>query len=75
MQNCANVSALLARFESVVIATAELPGGYAFRVPGDKKWMAVVGEVIEANLITGPYEQDGRASHVGGSFTFFRLVA
>jgi hypothetical protein len=36
------VATLLARFESAVLATEELPDGYVFRLPGDKKWMAVV---------------------------------
>ena len=36
------VATLLARFASAVIATEELPDGYVFRVPGDKKWMGVV---------------------------------
>jgi hypothetical protein len=37
------VATLLARFESAVIATEELPDGYVFRVPGDKKWMGLCG--------------------------------
>jgi hypothetical protein len=37
---------LLARFKSAVIATEELPDGYVFPVPGDKRWMAVVWELI-----------------------------
>ncbi len=40
------VATLLARFAHAVIATEELPDGYVFRVPGDKKWMAAVGEAI-----------------------------
>jgi hypothetical protein len=39
---------LLAQFKSALIATEELPDGYAFRVPGDKKWIAVVAELIVA---------------------------
>jgi hypothetical protein len=42
------VATLLARFESAVIATEELPDGYVFRVPGNKKWMGVVWEAIVA---------------------------
>jgi hypothetical protein len=40
------VATLLARFESAVISTEELPDGYVFRVPGDKKWMGVEWEAI-----------------------------
>jgi hypothetical protein len=39
---------ILAQFKSAVIATEELPDGYAFRVPGDKKGMALVCELIVA---------------------------
>src|SRR5438094_9160264 len=42
------VATLLARFESAVIATEELPDGYVFRVTGDKKWMGAVWEAIVA---------------------------
>jgi hypothetical protein len=37
---------LLAQFKTAVIATEELPDGYVFRVPGDKKWMAVMWKLI-----------------------------
>jgi hypothetical protein len=46
---------LLARFESAVIVTEELPDGYVFRVPGDKKWMAVVWEAIVAERECCPF--------------------
>jgi hypothetical protein len=49
------VATLLARFESAVIATEELPDGYVFRVPGDKKWMAVVWEAIAAERECCPF--------------------
>jgi hypothetical protein len=39
---------LLARFRSAVIATEELPDGYAFRIPGDDKWIGAVAELIAA---------------------------
>ena len=42
------VATLVARFESAMLATEELPDGYAFRVPGDKKWMALLCEAIVA---------------------------
>jgi hypothetical protein len=49
------VATLLARFASAVIATEELPDGYVFRVPGDKKWMAVVWEAIVAERECCPF--------------------
>ena len=49
------VAKLLARFESSVIATEELPDGYLFRVPGDKKWMGVVWEAIVAERECCPF--------------------
>ena len=39
---------LLAHFRSAVNETDELPDGYAFRLPGDGKWIAVVAELIVA---------------------------
>jgi hypothetical protein len=49
------VATLLARFESAVIATEELPDGYVFRVRGDKKWMGVVWEAIVAERECCPF--------------------
>ena len=49
------VATLLARFESAVIATEELPDGYVFRVPGDKKWMGIVWEAIVAERECCPF--------------------
>jgi hypothetical protein len=37
---------LLAQFKCAVIATEELPDGYAFHIPGDKEWIAAVAELI-----------------------------
>ncbi len=42
------VAALLAQFKSRVIATEEIPDGYAFRIAGDKESMAAVAELIAA---------------------------
>ena len=39
---------LLAQFKSGLIATEELPNGYAFRMPGEKQWIAVVAELMAA---------------------------
>jgi hypothetical protein len=49
------VATLLARFESAVIATEEIPNGYVFRVPGDKKWMGVIWETIAAERECCPF--------------------
>jgi hypothetical protein len=49
------VATLVARFEPAVIATEELPDGYVFRVPGDKKWMGVVWEAIVAERECCPF--------------------
>jgi hypothetical protein len=46
---------LLAQFKSAVIATEELPNGYAFRAPGDKKWIAVVVDLIVAERQCCPF--------------------
>jgi hypothetical protein len=46
---------LLALFKSVVVAAEELPDGYAFRVPGDKKRMALVCELIVAERECCPF--------------------
>jgi hypothetical protein len=37
---------LLAQFRSAVTGTEELWDGYAFRVPGDGKWIAVIAKMI-----------------------------
>ena len=39
---------LLAQFRSAVIGTEELREGYAFRVPGDGKWIGLIAELIVA---------------------------
>ena len=46
---------LLAHFRSAVIGTDELPDGYAFRLPGDGKWIAVVAELIVAERECCPF--------------------
>jgi hypothetical protein len=46
---------LLAQFRSALIATEELLDGYAFRVPGDKKWIAVVAELIVSERECCPF--------------------
>ncbi len=46
----AREATLLAQFRRAVIATQELPDGYSFRLPGDKKSLAGVAELIAARL-------------------------
>jgi hypothetical protein len=45
---CEREATLLAQFRSAVIGTAELRDGYAFRVPGDGKWIGLIAELIVA---------------------------
>jgi hypothetical protein len=49
------VATLLARFESAVIATEELPDGYVFLMPGDQKRMGLVWEAIVAERECCPF--------------------
>lgn len=46
---------LLARFKSAVIATEEVPDGYAFRMPGNNKWVALISELIAAERACCPF--------------------
>jgi hypothetical protein len=46
---------LLAQFKSALIATEELPDGYAFRGPGSKQWIAVVTQLIVAERECCPF--------------------
>jgi hypothetical protein len=46
---------LLAQFRSAVIGTEELRDGYAFRVPGDGKWIAIIGKMIVAERECCPF--------------------
>ena len=46
---------LLAQFKRAVVATEELPDGYVFHVPGDKKSMGVVWEAIVAERECCPF--------------------
>jgi hypothetical protein len=39
---------LLAQFRSAAIGTEELRDGYAFRVPADGKWIALIATMIVA---------------------------
>ena len=46
---------LLAQFRSAVIETEELRDGYAFRVPGDGKWVAIIAKMIVAERECYPF--------------------
>jgi hypothetical protein len=46
---------LLAQFRSAVIGTEELRDGYAFRVPGDCKWIGLIAELIVAERECCPF--------------------
>src|SRR5260370_31137005 len=46
---------LLAQFRSAVIETEELPDGYAFRVPGNGKWIVIIAEMIAAERECCPF--------------------
>jgi hypothetical protein len=46
---------LLAQFKRTVVATEELPDGYVFHVPGDKKSTGVVWEAIVAERECCPF--------------------
>jgi hypothetical protein len=46
---------LLAQFKSAVTTTEELADGYIFRIPGDKKWLALVSDLILAERECCPF--------------------
>jgi hypothetical protein len=46
---------LLAQFKAGLIGSEELHDGYVFRVPGDKKWIALVSELIVAERECCPF--------------------
>ena len=46
---------LLAMFKSALVTTEELPDGYLFRIPGDKKWIAVTAELRVAERECCPF--------------------
>ena len=46
---------LLAQFRSAVVGTEELRDGYAFRVPGDGKWIAIIAKMIVAERECCPF--------------------
>jgi hypothetical protein len=46
---------LLSQFKSALLTTEELADGYLFRIPGDKKWLAVAAELIAAERECCPF--------------------
>jgi hypothetical protein len=46
---------LLAQFKSALLTTEGLSDGYLFRIPGDKKWLAVAAELIAAERECCPF--------------------
>ena len=46
---------LLAQFRSAVIGIEELRDGFAFRVPGDGKWIGLIAELIVAERECCPF--------------------
>jgi hypothetical protein len=46
---------LLAQFKSALVTTAEVSDGYLFRIPGDKKWIALATELIVAERECCPF--------------------
>ena len=46
---------LLAQFKSALVTTEEVSDGYLFRIPGDKKWIALAAELIVAERECCPF--------------------
>ena len=46
---------LLAQFRSAIIETEDLQEGYAFRLPGDGKWIELIAELIVAERECCPF--------------------
>ena len=46
---------LIAHFRSGVISVAELTDGYAFHLPGDRKWLTLVSELMIAERECCPF--------------------
>lgn len=46
---------LLAQFRAAVIETKELEAGYAFRLPGDGRWIEFIAELILAERECCPF--------------------
>src|SRR5947209_4328349 len=59
----AREAALLVQFRSAVVSTEDLADGYAFRIPGDAKWIAVIAELIAAEHKCCPFLAFELAAH------------
>ena len=46
---------LFAQFNSAVIVTRELPHGYEFQIPADRKWIVTTAEFIAAERECCPF--------------------
>ena len=46
---------LLAQFRTAVLETEELEDGYAFRMPGDDRWIGLTAELIVAERECCPF--------------------
>jgi hypothetical protein len=46
---------LLAQFKSALTATEEIADGYAFRIPGENRWLALVADLIIAERECCPF--------------------
>jgi len=53
---------LLAQFRSAIVEAGELQEGYAFRLPGDGKWITLVAELIVAERECCPFLTFGLAA-------------
>ena len=46
---------LLAQFKSALTATVEIADGYAFRIPGENRWLTLVADLIIAERECCPF--------------------
>ena len=46
---------LLAQFKSALTATEEIADGYAFHIPGENRWLALVADLINAERECCPF--------------------
>jgi len=65
---------LLAQFRSAVTATEELADGYAFRLPGDGKSIALVADLIAAERECCPFIAFELAAHPNTGAVVVRMT-
>ena len=46
---------LLAQFRAAIVEAQEIPNGYSFRLPGDRKSIILIAELIEAERECCPF--------------------